>query len=264
MTEPTIRIVRGDSEIKSASLRKRVVLGALAVTVVAASISGGLIWQNLDTDADLYEQAADLQALVETTRAATVTVYCADSSGSGWGIQLEQNLTGGKSLGYEIVTNYHVIEDCIDAGKVTFSIGEEFKKHSAEIFGFDSDSSDLALLTTSTQVGELEPSRRKPRLGEWVMAVGSPSSSASEEGILRGNVTFGNVTNLIGALVVTDAAINYGNSGGPLVNSRGQVIGTNTWVEEKDQTDNISYAQGTPTLCQTILECSAGALTWSD
>jgi hypothetical protein len=133
-----------------------------------------------------------------------------------------------------------------------------------EIFGFESDSSDLALLTTKTRVGELEPSRRKPRLGEWVMAVGSPSSWASDEGILRGNVTFGNVTNLINALVVTDAAINYGNSGGPLVNSRGEVIGTNTWVEEKDLTDNISYAQGTPMLCQTILDCSAGALTWSD
>ncbi len=217
-----------------------------------------------DQDQDLYKQAADLQSLVEKTRAATVTVYCADSSGSGWGIQLEDNLTGAKSLGYEIVTNFHVIEDCISNGEVSFSIGEELEKHSAQIFGYDSDSSDLALLTTQTSVGALEPSRRKPRLGEWVMAVGSPSSSASEEGILRGNVTFGNVTNLIGALVVTDAAINYGNSGGPLVNSRGQVIGTNTWVEEKDLTDNISYAQGTPTLCQTILDCTSGSLTWSD
>jgi S1-C subfamily serine protease len=237
---------------------------SVAFIAVAASIAGGLAWQLSDRDQDLYQQAEDLQALVDVTRDATVTVYCADSSGSGWGIQLEDNLTSAKSLGYEIVTNFHVIEDCISDGVVTFSIGEEFKKHSAEIFGFDSDSSDLALLTTKTRVGELEPSRRKPRLGEWVMAVGSPSSSASDEGILRGNVTFGNVTNLIGALVVTDAAINYGNSGGPLVNSRGQVIGTNTWVEEKDQTDNISYAQGTPTLCQTILECSSGALTWSD
>lgn len=232
--------------------------------LVAAAISGGLLWQNSDTDADLYQQPKDLQSLVERTRAATVTVYCADSSGSGWGIQLEENLTGAKSLGFEIVTNFHVIEDCIAAGEVSFSIGEELEKHRAEIFGFDSDGWDIALLTTKTAVGELEPSRRKPRLGEWVMAVGSPSSSARDEGVLRGNVTFGNVTNLVSALVVTDAAINYGNSGGPLINSRGQVIGTNTWVEEKDQTDNISYAQGTPALCQTILNCTASALTWSD
>ena len=264
MTEPTIRVVRADSEIKFASKRKRLILLTTAFFAAAAAVAGGLTWQMSDRDQDLYKQAADLQVLVEETRAATVTVYCADSSGSGWGIQLDENLTGAKSLGYEIVTNFHVIEECISDGVVTFSIGEEFEKQPAEIFGFDSESSDLALLTTKTRVGELEPSRRKPRLGEWVMAVGSPSSSASDEGILRGNVTFGDVTNLIGALVVTDAAINYGNSGGPLINSRGQVVGTNTWVEEKDLTDNISYAQGTPTLCQTILQCSDGALTWSD
>jgi S1-C subfamily serine protease len=239
-------------------------LAVAAVTLAVVAVGGGLLYQNLDTDSDLYAQAEDLQSLVERTRDATVTVYCGDSSGSGWGIQLEDNLTGAKSLGFEIVTNFHVIDQCIDLGEVAFSIGEELVKHRAEIFGYDSSGWDLALLTTATEVGELEPSRRKPRLGEWVMAVGSPSSSASDEGILRGNVTFGNVTNLVGALVVTDAAINYGNSGGPLVNSRGQVIGTNTWVEEKDQTDNISYAQGTPTLCQTILDCTASALTWSD
>lgn len=264
MTEPTIRVVRADNEIKAASKRKQLLFTAIGVLTLGGVVAAGLVWQMSDRDEDLYKQAADLQSLVENTRAATVTVYCGDASGSGWGIQLEENLTGAKSLGYEIVTNFHVIEDCISKGEVTFSIGEEFKKHPAVIFGFDSDSSDLALLTTKTTVGELEPSRRKPRLGEWVMAVGSPSSSASEEGILRGNVTFGNVTNLIGALVVTDAAINYGNSGGPLVNSRGQVIGTNTWVEEKDETDNISYAQGTPTLCQTILDCTTSSLTWSD
>lgn len=262
--QPAVKVVLQDKERRARLKVRRLLSVGLGMVVVAALIAAGIGFALSDRNEDLYSQPSQFQDFIETVRSATVTVYCGESSGSGWGINLDDSLTGSRSEGFEIVTNHHVIEDCVLAGAVSYSIGEETKRHLAQIFGFDSQDADLALLTTEVQIGTLNLSRSKPRIGEWVMAVGSPSSSARDEGVLRGNVTIGTVTNLVGPLIVTDAAINFGNSGGPLVNSRGEVVGTNTWVEDKEQSDNIAYAQGTPILCLTILTCDNGQITWSD
>jgi S1-C subfamily serine protease len=267
LSEPNLPKVRVLVNDRARRFKARIAIICLLFLAIGSLVTGFVLAvysQNADTNDDLFRQPADLQTLVEEVRNATVTLYCGTSSGSGWGIKLESFLVESKSRGYEIVTNHHVIEDCIQNELVQFSIGDSASRHKAYIFGFDNKNADLALLTTNKPIGLLEAARNKPRIGEWVMAVGSPSSSARDEGILRGNVTFGSVTNLVGYVVVTDAAVNYGNSGGPLVNSQGKVVGTNTWVEDKTQTDNISYAQGTPVLCRTILSCGQKSMTWND
>lgn len=262
--DPVVRVVVNDQRRRKTKALRIFGLSAAAVILAATAISVGITVGLADRNQDLYEQPRDMQEFIGEVRSATLTVYCATGSGSGWGVALDDSLAGSESKGFEIVTNFHVVEDCLTSREVSFSIGEETKRHPARILGHDGDEADLALLTTDVEIGTLEPSRARPRIGEWVMAVGSPSSSARDEGILRGNVTVGRVTNMVGALIVTDAAINYGNSGGPLVNSRGEVIGTNTWVEDKVDTDNISYAQGSPILCLTILNCSDGQFKWSE
>lgn len=275
----TVRVVTRDNnaeKVVDANVRRAkrdshkgtLLVAILALGVAAASLFvsfNGVQQKALTASTDvLYDQPTDLGDLVTKVRQATVTVYCKDSSGSGWGINLNSSEVGDSDNDeYEIVTNYHVIEDCLDSKRVQFSLGSSDEKLVATVWGYDGKDSDIALLVTSTEVQTLEPTGTRPRVGQWVMAVGSPGSWATEEKLLRGNVTMGRVTNLVGTTVVTDAAINHGNSGGPLINSIGEVIGTNSWIELKDEVDNIAYAQGTPVLCESIIKCGSD-LNWRD
>ncbi|WP_174801082.1 Do family serine endopeptidase [Martelella limonii] len=127
-----------------------------------------------------------------------------------------------------IVTNNHVIENA-DTIEVTLSDG---KTLDATLLGVD-DKTDLAVLKVEPDA-PLPAVRfgdsRKVRIGEWVVAIGNPFG-------LGGSVTLGIVSargrELDGPydnFIQTDAAINKGNSGGPLFNMDGEVIGINTAI----------------------------------
>lgn len=248
---------------------------AIAVSVISAAFTvfGLVTQQNLESMAakqskimdPLYSQPADIEALIKKARASTVTVYCGNSVGSGWGIDLgdDPDSSEDDDFPYEIVTNYHVIEDCTDGMGITFSLTGESIENPAGLYSFDSsffDSTDgfgdLAILMTSIEVPYLETSTSAPRAGDWVMAVGNPESFIFDD--MDGHVTFGHVSNFKGdsGLIVSDAAINHGNSGGPLVNSLGQVIGTNSWRDDPSTSDNMSYSIGLPVLCDVFVDCS--------
>jgi serine protease Do len=128
-----------------------------------------------------------------------------------------------------VVTNNHVISEA-DEITVILNDGERLK---AELIGKD-QKTDLALLRVKTdkplkavKFGDSE----KLRLGEWVIAIGNPFS-------LGGTVTAGIVSarnrdinsGPYDNYIQTDAAINRGNSGGPLFNLDGEVVGINTAI----------------------------------
>ena len=128
-----------------------------------------------------------------------------------------------------VVTNNHVIADA-DEITVVFNDGSKLK---AELIGKDTKT-DLALLRVkpdkplkAVKFGDSD----KLRLGEWVIAIGNPFS-------LGGSVTAGIVSarnrdinsGPYDNYIQTDAAINRGNSGGPLFNLDGEVIGVNTAI----------------------------------
>ena len=128
-----------------------------------------------------------------------------------------------------VVTNNHVISEA-DEVNVVFNDGSRLK---AEVIGRD-QRTDLALLRVkpakplkAVKFGDSE----KLRLGEWVIAIGNPFS-------LGGTVTAGIVSarnrdinsGPYDNYIQTDAAINRGNSGGPLFNLEGEVIGVNTAI----------------------------------
>lgn len=225
-------------------------------------------------DQDFYQQPADLAGVIELARASTVTVYCGNAIGSGWGIDLgdDTETSTDDAYPYEIVTNYHVIQDCVNGKEITFRFGGESAEHEAFLYSYDSSFydtkegfNDIALLMTDVEVPSLAPSAEPPMAGDWVMAVGNPESFIFDD--MDGHVTFGRVSNYKAdtKLVITDAAINHGNSGGPLINSLGEVIGTNSWGDDRATSDNISYAIGMPMICVAFVDCQEGeAMLWGE
>ena len=166
--------------------------------------------------------------------------FRSDSGGSGFVISADGL----------IVTNFHVVKG---ASKVTVHVGE--RRLPAEIKGTD-PATDLALLKVEAGSGlkylPLGDSERL-RVGEWVMAIGNPL-------LLEQTVTVGVVSakhRRIGIsdtsfenFVQTDAAINFGNSGGPLINSSGEVIGINTAIN--NGANNIGFAVPVNTLREIL------------
>ena len=153
--------------------------------------------------------------------------------GSNGGAQQQEQIGTGSGViisedGY-IVTNNHVIKDATEL-EVTLNNKKVYK---AKLIGTDAKM-DIALLKIDTE-DKLPYSTfadsDQVKVGEWVLAVGNPYN-------LTSTVTAGIVsakarnldTNGIQSFLQTDAAVNPGNSGGALVNTRGELIGINTMI----------------------------------
>ena len=130
-----------------------------------------------------------------------------------------------------VVTNAHVIADAQDI-TLTLDDGREF---SGRLVGRD-ERKDLALIAFDTAgaklpVAELGDSDQL-MVGDWVLAMGAPYGfqSSVTAGIVSALHRRGGPSGNINDFIQTDASINKGNSGGALVNIRGQVVGINTWI----------------------------------
>ena len=236
-------------------------LGAAGVLVSAPVLSVPALARGPDGIADVAEKVID--AVVNISTSQTVEAKGGGAEGRGAMPQLPpgspfeeffddffKNRRGGQggkggdlqphktnSLGSGfivdtsgiVVTNNHVIADA-DEISVIMNDGSKFK---AQIVGVDKKT-DLAVLKftpnkplTAVKFGDSD----KLRLGEWVIAIGNPFS-------LGGTVTAGIVSarnrdissGPYDNYIQTDAAINRGNSGGPLFNLDGEVIGVNTLI----------------------------------
>ena len=128
-----------------------------------------------------------------------------------------------------ILTNYHVVQR---ADKIEVQLAGETKHYAATVVGYDRET-DLAVV-------KIDAGRKLPvaklgnsdaaQVGDWVLAIGSPFGL--EATVTAGIISYKGRPGMqqFQRFLQTDAAINHGNSGGPLVNLAGEVIGINTAI----------------------------------
>jgi serine protease Do len=152
--------------------------------------------------------------------------YRTGSLGSGFVIEREGNTL-------YILTNHHVVGQATQIS-VQFFDGASFD---AELLGVD-PRKDLAVIKADVGNGhpDIKPIKlgdsSSVKVGDWVMAVGSPFGFdfSVTSGIISAIGRTGGPGDNINDFIQTDAAINQGNSGGPLVNIKGEVVGVNDWI----------------------------------
>jgi S1-C subfamily serine protease len=187
---------------------------------------------------EIYRASAPAVVHIETT---SRTQQPSDFFGNPFGTTETQRALGSGFVidkAGHIVTNYHVVRGASTI-QVSFSNNERFK---AKLVGVD-PSTDVAVLRVKVKSRALKSlplgNSESVRVGDQVIAIGNPFG-------LDRSVTSGIVSAVqrrieapnqlsISHVIQTDAALNHGNSGGPLLNAQGQVIGVNAQIETGGQ-----------------------------
>ncbi len=186
----------------------------------------------------------DFSGIIEQAVESVVTVRTDISQGSGFIINEE---------GF-IVTNYHVIEDARAATIIT----SDKENHIVSLIGYD-EKFDVALLKIDGKFEDLElDNSNEIVVGERVVAIGNPLG-------LQFSVTQGIVSathrpgpNGEEAYIQMDAALNPGNSGGPLINKEGKVIGINNF--KIGDSESLGFALESNFVENTVNEIAQEAL----
>lgn len=142
-----------------------------------------------------------------------------------------------------ILTNNHVIKD-VDSIKVKLPGSE--KEYKAELVGSDSKT-DIAIIKIRTDKKLISlklGDSGKIRVGEWAIAVGNPFGLEQTVtiGVISAKGRHGFGITQYEDFIQTDASINQGNSGGPLLNIEGEVIGINTFILAPSMSQGIGFA----------------------
>mgnify|MGYP001600044108 CR=1 FL=1 len=270
--------------------RRRGAGGRFVVVIVAAvfGLVGGIVGTFVAQDWDLV----DLQSTKTFTQVTSAPIVVSNDDGNEPGETvvakvaarlansvvtissvIEDEVGGGRSIGTgvvltsdgEILTNAHVVDGVTD---VHVRFAGETEPRSAKVLAIDYGN-DLALLKVDA-TGLVAVTFAKPgsvRIGDTVVAIGYALALDGGPTVTLGIVsalkrTIVTDSGALNSLIQTDAAISSGNSGGPLVNLKGEVVGINTAVARGDSesaANNIGFSISVDEVLEVIEQLRAQA-----
>ena len=248
---------------------------ALGVALLALAVAGAGTWITVVRDGDgtgstsaptatttgdpsrneLFDGPADLQAVIEDVAQSIVDVACGDGGGTGFAMDIDIEDSSGPYRTV-IVTNHHVIDECLGgAAPLAIFAGEDFvEAGNARIRSADEDN-DLALVEIDLEVPPIKVADTFAEPGWWSMVIGNPYDPDFEE-ILYNFVSIGHIGYVLDKTWnYTTATINKGNSGGPLVNARGELIGITTYASASTEEGVWNIAVDSAALCKSLVNC---------
>ena len=210
-----------------------------------------------------YTGPEDLPGLVDDTGDSVVLIVCGEGSGTGWIINTaaEPIIRDDRSREFDagvsalVVTAEHVITDCIkDPDALEVFVG--WSRVDASLLNWHRKK-DLAVLAVNTSKPGLETTVAVPE-ATWAMSVGYPLEFETPIPVV------GRVIAEYGGDQYLDMAIQPGNSGSPVVNHRGQVIGTAVATLEDQEIDmslGWTVSVSNEILCMKLFKCSGASIT---
>ena len=214
-------------------------------------------YANEDPASDGFVAPRSVATIVDKVQASTVTIWCEPkgskgSQGTAWAIELKTKVS--KEYPTTLITNHHVIDSCIGVDhKLTVAL--LYKDPVKAVLVKWDKKNDIAVIATKLDLPVLGLSEYDPYPGYWSMVLGSADG-------YEGSVSIGNVLNTYRDEIFVTNHVSHGNSGGPLVDNEGNVVGI---ITSSVQSEEYNIAKSLDAFCAKILKCEfEKGTTWWD
>jgi S1-C subfamily serine protease len=175
---------------------------------------------------------------------AVFTVLAGDWLGSGF-------VVASGASDSKLLTNYHVVEEVYAAGGRQVKLRRGDTTYDGTIIDV-SQANDLAVIAVNQVLPALELAPQRAAIGDPLLVLGSPNGLA---GTLTSGIVSSYRTLEHTSYLQLSAPISPGNSGGPVLNETGQVLGVTVMKDVRDGSEGIGYAIPTDRVCESLDVC---------
>lgn len=172
-------------------------------------------------------------------------------AGNATGTAFAFGTSGSATL---LVTNFHVVESVVRSGSRSATLERGKERHPVQIVKMD-ERRDLAVLQSPKSFPRLKPAEAAVQPGQPVVVVGAPLGLADTVTTGVVSAVRADVPGLDSRVIQFDAAISPGNSGGPVSNAQGQVVGVAQAKIVRDDADGLALAIPISEVCDGLVDC---------